>query len=237
MTSKKSYLIWFASVFGILAGVTFLVTGQATGARKDVDFNDIPPGNFLVLNRTPESWRMGVKMSHLAKTTPPRIGLFGNHFVQFIGRPNETKGEDIPQDSYFNYHNGHNTPEEILDILLYAEALGKLPTELIAVGIPNPYSVVQTLIGHHGNIQPEVEFAPAVIAKLPLEWRLLRMKDRFIHLVERRINWASLAYGLSNSFWPSFAVGLFEKMGINQVFQRWALKQQTNFTSKPIEWH
>jgi len=234
MNHQKMYALVFSAVLGVLLGAVFYTTTLHPPEEQAVAFNKLEDGQFLVMSGLGEHQRTRLKMIHLAENTPPDVGMFGDHLVQFLN-DSAFKG-DSQFRSFFNFSIPHLSTEELLDVLLYAEYEQNLPKKLLLVMIPDARWPTNELFGYYGNLTTEVEISPLVVAQKNFYERLLRLKDSYVSTIQQRINWANMAYAVSRLPFVLSVAGYFgDRNADENLFSRWVKGRKLNLTMQVMD--
>ena len=135
--TKKHYLLVYS--FFILLGLAVCVwSNLQLRSFRDVyfDFSTMTDNDRVLLNGLTREQIGEIKLGFLLNSSPPDIGIFGNHQIQHWGRQSlGLLGEDT---SFYNYYFANLALPDIYDYLLFAEQNNRLPTKLIVVQMTTP---------------------------------------------------------------------------------------------------
>jgi hypothetical protein len=109
---------------------------QKSYRRNPIDFSAIPDGSYVPTRSLTLMQREEIKLGHIERAAPPRVGMFGNHQMQFMTR--RAFGPDTRPGYFFNYYYANLGLPELYDYMSYLADRGKLPTELLVVQITTP---------------------------------------------------------------------------------------------------
>lgn len=144
-SSVRHFLVFVASVVAFVGSTLWLTADLLIDLRTEaVDFQTLGPNEVLIQTGLTRRQQAELKVGYIEKFSPPRIGIFGNHQVQYfraaafrnnLGLSQPQSGES---DLFFNYWYADVNLPDTLDLIAYLDAIDKLPTELIVVAITTP---------------------------------------------------------------------------------------------------
>ncbi|MDP6590396.1 MAG: hypothetical protein QF449_13110 [Alphaproteobacteria bacterium] len=135
--TSRRYVVVFMSVLVCSLALIVWATSRIPNYRNDpIDFYAIGADDRVLLTGLTREQVGSLKISFSERLSPPDIGIFGNHQIQYWA----ADSFDIVDSELrvFNYQYANLALPDLLDYLLHLERLDKLPTRLIVLHITTP---------------------------------------------------------------------------------------------------
>lgn len=131
------YLLTFLVALAVLIALSaFALLSQRDFRTNPIDFNAMTDTSFIPTVNYTRLQREEIRLGFVETTQPFKVGMFGNHQVNLMGRRNF--GPDTPKGYFFNYAYANLGLPEVLDYISYLADRGKLPTDTVIVQITTP---------------------------------------------------------------------------------------------------
>lgn len=152
--NRRYLTVYLIALLTFLSGV-LAFTSQLSGYRDQaVDFFALPREKVIVTADLTRRQIASIKLGFLENSTPPAVGLFGNHVFQFF------KLEDfgVSERRYFyNYWYANLSLSELRDLIAHAASIDKLPEKTILVQLTTPNNDNGlNVIGYRGELPFEL---------------------------------------------------------------------------------
>ncbi len=137
MPSGIRHLVFFALSIGIFGSLILQQTLDVGSFRLNpVDFTQLEPQDLVVGSGWSRRQEASIKLGFIESQPPPRVGVFGNHQVQYFSA--KSLPEEPPPEEFFNFWYANLSLTELRDYVAYVDSLDKLPRDLILVHITTP---------------------------------------------------------------------------------------------------
>lgn len=196
---QRRYAIAFAAAFGLLLGFALWANSRLVDLRGEpIDFGALGPSELIVEQGLTRAQAGGLKIGYLERFPPPRIGLFGNHQVQYFG------ADALPARPspglFFNAWYANLSLTELLDLLRYLEAEGKLPTETILVQATTPNNDNgRYILGYSGELPPDLVGYGGATDSASLLVRADHWRNAVEQALHRVFNYSTVIFGLAGT--------------------------------------
>ena len=154
---RRAAVAFCLTFFGLMGGV-YLWTGLLTSMRSEhFDFAALADDQRLLVHGLTRQQGGGLKIGYIEAHEPPRVGLFGNHQLQYVRT--DLFGDGYGRGDFFNFWFANLALPELHDTLLHLERIGKLPTETILIQMTTPNNDNgRYVIGYSGELPFDLMF-------------------------------------------------------------------------------
>lgn len=131
------YVLVFLTLF--LSGLVFCVWANSLlddYRSTPIDFSTMGGDERVIVKGLTRQQVGDLKIGFLERATPRDIGIFGNHQIQYW--PSESFEKAGFEGTAFNYWFANLALPDLLDYLLFAERVGRLPNRAIVVQMTTP---------------------------------------------------------------------------------------------------
>ena len=197
---SRTYVGVFFCVVVLGLALTVWANGRIPDYRNDpIDFYAIGPDERVLVTGLTREQVGSLKISFSERLSPPDIGIFGNHQVQYWAADSFEIVE--PELRVFNYHYANLALPDLLDYLLHLENLDKLPTRLIILHITTPNNDNGNFIIERSRELPaDIQFAsPAADSGWLGRQQLWASATNLILWIDKTFDYATVLTGLFHS--------------------------------------
>jgi hypothetical protein len=168
---RSWYMILFAVGFLSLLGLALLADHRAGDYRQNtIDFSALSKSELVIEQGMTRNQAAALKIGYIEQHEPPKIGVFGNHQIQYFN--SSAFGKSYGPNDFFNFWYANLSLTENLDLLRYLESINKLPTQTILIQVTTPNNDNGAyILGYNGELLRDlVKFGTTQSETLSSRW-------------------------------------------------------------------
>lgn len=160
---RRRYVAIFLAALSLMcagAVVAYRSLPEYTGPRS-FDFHALKEREVITHVRLTRRQAASIKLGYIMGPhyRPPRIGVFGNHQIQYFSK--NAFGSNPADGTFFNYFYANLALPEIRNYLSFLSAKNLLPSDLVIVQITTPNNDNgDHILRYGGHLTPEINLFP-----------------------------------------------------------------------------